>query len=369
MTSRGPVSPPRDEGGPPALRCRGLSVDYEKHRVLNSLDLDVGRNEVVSLLGPSGAGKTTLLYAVAGFLAPSDGEIQIGGRVVATARGAEPPERRGIGMVFQHYALWPHMTVLETVAYPARRAKVDRAEARASAMDLLERFDIAHLAGRRPAELSGGEQQRVGLARALSGAPSLHLFDEPTAHLDSALRAVFREEMASRRRDSGVATLLATHDAVEALAVSTGVALLRDGAIAQLGSPQDVYERPLDLWAARLTGPASIIPAHAEVAGTGMLTLTISGVSFVAAGGAVPEGRAMPAQSARVLLRPDWATLDGPLRGVVRVVRYEGPHTDYTLETSAGAVIVREPRAPRYEPGAPVAWSVHRAWVLGRDPA
>jgi len=347
----------------PALRCRGVSADYDERRVLDGLDLDVGHDEVVAVLGPSGAGKTTLLYAIAGFLALSAGEIRIAGRVVATKDDATPPERRSVGMVFQHYALWPHMTALEIVAYPARRTGASRAEARASAMTLLERLGIAGLAGRRPAELSGGEQQRVGLARALNGDPKLHLFDEPTAHLDSALRGVFREEMASRRRETGVASLVATHDAAEALAVSTRVALLRDGAVAQLGSPRDVYERPVDLWAALLTGSASTITAHSEVVGD-TLALTIAGAHVVAAGGAVRSARAGSLDSSAVLIRPDWATLEGPLGGIVRVVRYEGPHTDYTLETAAGSVIVRELRAPRFEPGARVGWSVQRAWVL-----
>ena len=145
----------------PALRCRGVTVDYDERRVLDGLDLDVGHDEVVAVLGPSGAGKTTLLYAIAGFLTLSAGEIRIAGRVVATKHDATPPERRSVGMVFQHYALWPHMTALEIVAYPARRTGASRAEARTSAMTLLERLGIARLAARRPAELSGGEQQRV----------------------------------------------------------------------------------------------------------------------------------------------------------------------------------------------------------------
>ena len=331
--------------------------------MLADLDLDVSTNEVVALLGPSGSGKTTLLYAVAGFLSPSEGQIEIDGRVVATPKRTVPPERRGVGMVFQHYALWPHMSAEETVAYPARRAGVDRTTALRQARELLDRLGIADLAGRRPAELSGGEQQRVGLARALNGEPSLHLFDEPTAHLDSALRAVFREEMASRRRDTGAAALVATHDAAEALAISNSVALLRDGAIAQRGSPRDVYERPVDLWAASLTGPASILTAVAAVTGTDSLTLTISGTAVATAGGAAREG-ASDREPVRVLIRPDWATLGGPLPGIVRVVRYEGPHTDYTLETDAGSVIVREPRALEHAPGDPVTWNVHRAWVL-----
>ena len=154
--------------------------------------------------------------------------------------------------------------------------------------------------------------------------------------------------------------------AVETSSELCSVALLRDGAVAQMGSPQEVYERPVDLWAALLTGSASTIVAHAEVAGA-KLALTIAGARVVATGGAVQSARAGSLDSTTVLIRPDWATLEGPLGAIVRVVRYEGPHTDYTLETPAGSVIVRESRAPRFEPGDRVGWSVQRAWVLAEQ--
>ena len=162
-------------------------------------------------------------------------------------------------MVFQNYALWPHLSALDTVAYPGRRRGMSRAQARQEAMVILERLHVSHLADRRPAELSGGEQQRVGLGRALARDAALYLFDEPTAHLDMHVRAVFVEELLTRLRDTGAAAMYATHDAEEALGVADRVVLLADGRVVQVGTPEEVYHRPVDLWAARLTGPASVL--------------------------------------------------------------------------------------------------------------
>jgi ABC-type sugar transport system ATPase subunit len=170
------------------LACRAVSVAYDADPVLRTIDLDVGPEEVVAVLGPSGSGKTTLLYAVAGFLDLAAGEIAIGGRTVATTGDQDPPEARDVGFVFQHYALWPHLDALETVAYPLRRRGLDRAEAARQAGDLLERMGIAGLSHRKPAELSGGQQQRVGLARALAGRPALYLF-EPRRCMPLTIRA------------------------------------------------------------------------------------------------------------------------------------------------------------------------------------
>jgi len=239
----------------PALDIRDLAVVYDGEPVIRGVSLTVEHGEVLALLGPSGSGKSTLLHAVAGFLTPADGVIRIGGETVAGEGPAEPPERRELGVVFQNHALWPHLSALDTVAYPGRRRGEGRAEARAEALAILDRFGIAHQAGgRRPAELSGGEQQRVGLARALARRPSLYLFDEPTAHLDTHLRGLFLDQLVTRRQEQGAAALYATHDAEEALGLADRIALLRDGRLVQLGRPEEVYERPVDLFAARLTG-------------------------------------------------------------------------------------------------------------------
>ena len=319
----------------PALQVDGLTVSYgAKVPVLRDLDLTVGPGEAVTVLGPSGGGKSTLLHTVAGFVAPQSGEIRIGGRTVATAQRSEPPEQRGVGMVFQSYALWPHLTALDTVAYPMLRAGRSRAQARERASELLELMGIGQLAGRRPAQLSGGEQQRVGVARALAREASLYLFDEPTAHLDTALRGTLQEELANQRAALGAAVLYSTHDVAEAFAVADRVALLRDGAVVQVAAPEQIYDEPVDLWAARLTGPASAL----EVALHGT-----------------------------VLVRPEWARLGGPLPARVVAVRFRGPDTDYRLDTPAGLLEVRERGRPRARVGEPVGATLDRFWAFGAD--
>ena len=243
-----------------------------------------------------------------------------------------PPEQRDLAVVFQNYALWPHLSAVDTVAYPARRRGTGRAEARAEALELLDLLRIAHLAGRRPAELSGGEQQRVGLARALARRPSLYLFDEPTAHLDTHVRGVFLEELVARQRDSGAAAVYATHDAEEALGLADRVALLRDGELLQVGTPQQVYDEPADLFAARLTGPASVIDA--------------------------PDG------TGRLLVRPGVGPPRRTAGGPARAVWFRGPHSDHLVDTPLGEVLIREPGPPRSEAGTCTGWTLVHGWPL-----
>ncbi len=346
----------------PALECAGLRAGYARSDVLRGLDLTVAAGEAVAVLGPSGCGKTTLVGAVAGFVDPRAGAVRVAGRLVADARRSLPPERRDLGVVFQGYALWPHLSALDNVAYPLRRAGLGRSEARRRAVPLLERMGIAALAGSHPAELSGGEQQRVGLARALARPAALYLFDEPTAHLDTALRAGLQDEMAAQRAALGAAVLYATHDVAEALAVADRVALMRDGVVAQVGSPQQVYECPVDLWAAQLTGPVGVLDVPVgtgPAADGGRVEVHVGGV---AAHPVVPLG--VVADGGRLLVRPEWARLGGPLPGRVTAVRFRGPHTDYRLDTPAGPVEVREAGPARATVGEVTGWQLDRAWPL-----
>lgn len=340
---------------------RDLTVAYDAGPVLTDLNLRVAKDEVVAVLGPSGSGKSTLLSAVAGFLRPTAGEIRIDGHVAADQRHSLPPEAREVAVVFQQHALWPHMTAREIVAYPLLRRGVDPSAAREQASGLLERLGLADLAARRPAQLSGGEQQRVGLARALARGASLYLFDEPTANLDTPLRAALADEIASRRREAGAAALYATHDAGEALAVADRVALLRDGRLTQLGTPREIYEEPVDVWAARLTGPASLLTAPVEWADRSSVVFRVDGLAI-----RVPAGSAsLRGTGGKLLVRPDWTTLGGPLTGVVGHVAYRGALTDYRLRTSAGEVHVRQAGPPTAALGDTVTWTLHRAWVVG----
>jgi iron(III) transport system ATP-binding protein len=342
-----------------ALRCRQLGVDYGDVPALRDLDLDVEHGEIVALLGPSGSGKSTLLHAVAGLVQLCGGEIWLAGRRVADTDASEPPERRDVGTVFQNYALWPHLDVLDTVAYPMRRAGRTRSRARADAAALLDLLGLRRLAHRRPAELSGGEQQRVGLARALARNAGLYLLDEPTAHLDTHLRAAFLGEIRARQRDSGAAVLYATHDAAEALAIADRVALIAAGRLLQTGGPYQVYDEPVSAVAARLTGPVSVLSARVGPAGDGLLYVEIGDASATVAGHAPG-----PARTRHVLLRPEWTIPDGPFGGRVESAWFRGPHTDYEVRSPAGAVLVRDTARTRRAGGDVMSWGIRRAWLL-----
>jgi ABC-type Fe3+/spermidine/putrescine transport system ATPase subunit len=312
------------------LEVRGLGVTYDGAPALRDVELAVAPGEVLALLGPSGSGKSSLLHAVAGFLAPSAGEVWLAGSLVADPSRMLPPERRDVAVVFQQNALWPHLSAVDTVAYPMRRRGADRASARRRAQDLLDRLGVGHLAQRRPAEISGGEQQRVGLARALARDASLYLFDEPTAHLDTHVRDVFLEEMVARQRAAGAAAVYSTHDGAEALALADRVALLDGGRVVQLGTPEQVYAEPVDEWAARLTGPASVL--------------------------ATARGRC--------LVRPEWAVPDGPRPGRLLAVRYRGPWSDLLVDTDEGRLLMREPGRSARRVGEALTWRLLRTWVL-----
>ncbi len=344
-----------------ALSCRGVTVRFGDAVVLDGLDLDVAAAETVALLGPSGSGKTTLLYAIAGLLQLDDGEITIGGAKVADRDRTVPPEQRSVGMVFQNYALWPHLTAQATVEYPLLRRGADPEKAATAAARLLETLGVAQLAQRHPDEMSGGQQQRVGLARALAAEPRLYLFDEPTAHLDAGLRTALQSELMQQSARTGAAALYTTHDASEAMAVADRVAVLRRGQIVQAGPPQLVYDEPVDEWTAVLTGPASIVSGRILSIGDGMLVLEVEGRTLGVEGGVVfglEEG------AATLVVRPDWVELEGPMPGTVAGVRFDGPHTDYVITTPLGEVRVRRPGPPVLSVGDVTGWTMKRAWAV-----
>ncbi|MCB2224515.1 MAG: ABC transporter ATP-binding protein [Actinobacteria bacterium] len=314
-----------------ALRVSGLEVSLGGTRVLDGIDLEVAPGEAVALLGPSGSGKTTLLGTVAGFVVPDAGTVSLGGEVVSGGGRSVPPEARSVGFVFQNYALWPHLSAAETVAYPLLRAGAAAGEAREEAARLLDLMGLGGLAARRPAEMSGGQQQRVGVARALARRARLYLLDEPTAHLDSALRTDLQAEIAARMTADGAAALYATHDAAEAMAVAGRVVVVREGRIVQQGTPAEVYARPADVWAARLTGPAWEI-----------------------------DGAAAGVAAGRVLVRPEWVEPGEGMAATVRHAWFRGPHTDYRLDTPAGEMAMRRPGPPEWRPGDAITVTVAR---------
>ncbi len=230
----------------PALQVRDVVKRFGRVAAVNGVSFDVAHGEVLTLLGPSGCGKTTTLRVVAGFERPDAGEVDLQGRtVVAPAKRINlPPEKRGLGMVFQSYAIWPHMTVYENVAYPLVIRRVKSAEIKRRVEETLELVGLQGYGGRPATLLSGGQQQRVALARALVYSPSILLRDEPLSNLDAKLRSQMRIELKRLQQRVSVTVLFVTHDQVEAMSLSTKLAVMNLGKIEQLGTPQEVYEQP-----------------------------------------------------------------------------------------------------------------------------
>lgn len=238
-------------GSGPIAQFRAVTKTYDGVvDVVRSLNLDVARGEFLTLLGPSGSGKTTTLMMLAGFQAPTSGEILLRGQKV----NRTPPHQRGLGVVFQSYALFPHMTVAENVAFPLTIRRIGRAERDAKVVRALDLVRLAGLADRRPAQLSGGQQQRVALARALVFAPELVLLDEPLGALDRALREELQMEIRHIHRELGVSMLYVTHDQTEALVLSDRIAVFNRGAVQQLAGPEALYEDPANAFVARFIG-------------------------------------------------------------------------------------------------------------------
>jgi iron(III) transport system ATP-binding protein len=227
-----------------AVSAAGLELSYGQTRILKGIDISLRKGETLALLGPSGCGKTTLLRLVAGLLAPTRGHIAITGQRVAGEGTFVPPERRGLGMVFQDYALWPHLTVGGNVSFPLEMRGVGKAERRERTMRALDKVGLAAFADRRPSDLSGGQQQRVAIARAIVAEPQLILFDEPLSNLDRELRENMVGELADLIATLGLTAIYVTHDHSEALTLADHVAVMRGGLIEQLASPDMLIERP-----------------------------------------------------------------------------------------------------------------------------
>jgi iron(III) transport system ATP-binding protein len=237
-----------------AISIRGLRKAYGESVALDGLDLDIADGEVVALLGPSGCGKTTTLQLLAGFLTPDAGEIKVGDRVLSTAGGVVPPERRNMSLIFQSYAIWPHRTVAENVGFGLEVRKVKTAERRERIAKVLETVRMAKLADRYPAELSGGQQQRVALARALVVEPEILLLDEPLSNLDANLREEMRFEIRRLHDQTGITMVYVTHDQSEAMVTADRIVVMNHGRSEQVGTPEDVYERPSTRFVASFIG-------------------------------------------------------------------------------------------------------------------
>ena len=325
------------------IRLEGVTRRFGSTTAVDDASLCVDRGEVVALLGPSGCGKTTLLRLIAGFERPDAGTVTVAGRLTAGPGVWVAPEARRVGMVFQDYALFPHLTVAANVGFGlARRDRPARVP------ELLEIVGLTGLELRYPHELSGGQQQRVALARALAPSPELVLLDEPWSNVDPFLRGTLRAEVAEIIRPLGVTVLLVTHDREEAFSLADRIALMRDGTVVQEGAPEELYFSPADRWAAEFVGAANVLPGR-----------VVSGRVETALG-AFPANGTKRAD-AQVLVRPELLELEPSATGPAEVVarEFRGHDVFYRVLLDGVELVSQRPSTEVVDLGSRVAIRVH----------
>ncbi|HEY6496834.1 MAG TPA: ABC transporter ATP-binding protein [Trebonia sp.] len=341
-----------------ALEAVGIWKSYGQVPVLRGVSLAVSQGTVTAILGASGAGKSTLLRIVAGFEAADEGAVTLGGAAVGNR---VPPERRHIGYVPQDGALFPHLTVRGNVAFARPRgARAGGGGRRADIVgEMLDLVGLADLGGRFPHELSGGQQQRVAIARALASKPRLVLLDEPFAALDASLRSTVRADVLGALRATGTTGVLVTHDQDEALSVADYVAVLRDGAVTQAGTPDAVYSAPADPWTAAFVGTANLLPGVTEGGGQDGLRVRTALGSHALRGDGSEARRSEARREVTVLVRPEQVTLAGPMPGTVTETSYHGHDALVTVDVAGvGAVQARTLGSGAPAPGDNVALGV-----------
>jgi spermidine/putrescine transport system ATP-binding protein len=332
-------------GDQPAIEFVGVNKDYFAHgdavAAVKRTDLAIAQGEFFSLLGPSGCGKTTTMRMIAGFEEPTGGKVYLAGRDVT----AVAPNKRDINMVFQSYALFPHLNVLQNVSFGLERKKVAKDEIRRRVAEMLEIVSLTGMEKRTPKEMSGGQQQRVALARALVNRPAALLLDEPLGALDLKLRQQMQVELKRIQREVGITFVYVTHDQGEALTMSDRIAVMNSGVIEQLGSPREIYERPASRFVAGFIGTSNIIEGHVERVESGYALLSYTAQDRVV----VPVPASVRASDkVEVSIRPEKIDLHrgvppasaaggSVLSGVVTEVVYHGTSTNYTVSTTAGA--------------------------------
>lgn len=320
------------------LSLKNVSKAFDDKTVLNSLDLDILDGEFITLLGPSGCGKTTLLRLIAGFEQPDTGAVVLSGHNITQAA----PEHRPLNTVFQNYALFPHMSVYDNVAYGLKMEKRPKDEIRQRVDDVLAMVQLQDFARRKPHQLSGGQQQRVAIARAVVKRPQLLLLDEPLSALDYKLRRTMQVELKRLQRELGITFVFVTHDQEEALSMSDRVVVLKDGAIQQLGTPREIYERPANLFTARFVGETNLFPGYLTSVENDGITLDILGLSrtLQRPGFTLREG-----EQVNVLLRPEDIRVLAPedergLAGRIVERNYKGSTLDSVIHLEDGTEVL-----------------------------
>ena len=355
------------------LSLRNLTKQFDGKTVLDSLDLDIDDGEFLTLLGPSGCGKTTLLRLLAGFEHPDAGTITLAGEDIAQA----PPEQRPLNTVFQHYALFPHMSVFDNVAYGLKMEKRPKAEIRERVTEALAMVQLEDYARRRPHQLSGGQQQRVAIARAVVKRPKLLLLDEPLSALDYKLRRTMQVELKRLQRELGITFVFVTHDQEEALSMSDRVVVLKDGLIQQLGTPREVYERPANLFTARFVGETNFFPGTVASVDESAITVDVFGVPRRLRR---PDFPVTEGQSLHVLLRPEDIRVLAPdadhgVPGKIVERNYKGSTLDSVIHLADGTEVLaseffdEDDPAFDYRLGEPVkvSWVDGWEWLLPEE--
>ena len=327
------------------ISIQGIIKEFGSTRAVDGIDLRIETGDLFFLLGPSGCGKTTLLRMIAGFIDPTGGRILFDDKDVTYL----PPNKRNTGMVFQSYALWPHMTVAENVAYGLKVRKVDAQSRKKQVMEALEAVQMAPYAQRRPNQLSGGQQQRVALGRALVIKPNVLLLDEPLSNLDAKLRLEMRQEIRRLCKSSGITTVYVTHDQEEALSMADRMAVLKDGKVQQLGPPRDLYQQPDTRFVAEFLGETNLLPASIGVRHDSQITLetAVGSIRAESSAGQIPDGGnvtcSIRPESFRWLPGDDTIPISGQVKEVVflgdltqAVVTFQGGYTVRTVALNQG---------------------------------
>lgn len=355
------------------LSLSNLTKQFGGKTVLDSLDLDIYDGEFITLLGPSGCGKTTLLRLIAGFEQPDCGSISLSGVDLT----GTPPEGRPLNTVFQHYALFPHMSVFDNVAYGLKMEKRPPDEIRDRVDEALAMVQLQDYARRKPQQLSGGQQQRVAIARAVVKRPRLLLLDEPLSALDYKLRRTMQVELKRLQRELGITFVFVTHDQEEALSMSDRVAVLKDGVVQQLGTPREVYERPANLFTARFVGETNFFPGTVDAVNDGDIIVDVFGLKRTLR---KPDFELHPGQAVHVLLRPEDIRVLEPtdkqgLAGRIVERNYKGStldsviHLDDGTEVLASEFFDEDDPAFDYRLGEPVrvSWVDGWEWLLPEE--
>ena len=347
----------------PLLELRSIRKQYGPQIAVDSVDLSLRGEEFLTFLGPSGSGKTTTLMMVAGLQQPDAGDIILDGRSLHRV----PPYKRDLGMVFQQYALFPHMSVRRNVAFPLEMRHLKRAEIDRLVAEALDLVELSPFAARLPRELSGGQQQRVALARALVYKPALLLMDEPLGALDKKLREQMQLEIKRLHRERRAATLYVTHDQEEALTMSDRIAVFNHGRIEQIGTPEELYERPATRFVAGFIGETNFLPGRVRDTADGACTVDASGTVCQA----TTRGFLASGAEAVIAIRPEWVRIGGPsepgIAGQLQDIIYLGNARKYVVGLPGGTICLALQQAgsaaPDLRPGAPVsvAWEAARA--------